>query len=131
MEESDSRIEQLLLRFRPIGPPASLRERTLSEARLGLQSKSTRIWAVLAFRTAVAAALILAAALSLAAQRTMTKVAANVGMGPAVWTEQAEEAAEMLNGGEWGRRYIALGLVASAGSSDADMPSAVLGRDIQ
>jgi len=130
MEESDSPVEQLLLKFRPIGPPASLRERTLSEVRLGLQSRSTRSWPVLAFRTAVAAALIFAVGLSLAAERAMTEVTADIGMGPAVWTEQAEEAAEMLNGGEWGRRYIALGLMASTGS-DADMQSGVLGRDVQ
>ena len=130
MEESDSPVEQLLRRFRPIGPPASLRERALSAARLGIQSRSMRPWAVLAFRTAVAATLILAVSLSLAAERAMTKVAANIGMGPAVWTEQAEEAAEMLNGSDWGRRYIALGLMASTGS-DADMQSGVLGRDVQ
>jgi hypothetical protein len=133
MEETDSRPEQLLLKFRPVGPPASLRGRVLSGEHPGSKSEPTqpRAWADVVFRTAVAAMLTLALGLGVAAERAMTETTVDIGVGPAVWTEQAEEAAEMLDGGTWGRRYITLALVASTRGRYSAMQSGVAQKDTQ
>ena len=111
----DKEIEQILRGYRPAGPSESLRERVLSSADSRPRLEPARTWRVWAFRTAVAAALVLSLTLNMAAERTMMEVCTNIGIGPVRWTKDAEQAAQMLDGDEWGRRYIALGLMASTG----------------
>ena len=111
--DSDNEIEQILRRYRPAGPPEGLRQRVLLSAQP--RTKPTRTWRVWAFRAAVAAVVVLSITLNVAADRMMTAVSASIGIGPVRWTEDAEQAAQMLGGGAWGRRYIALGLMASIG----------------
>ncbi len=59
--------------------------------------------------------LLLALTLNGAAERMNETTAANIGIGPAVWTADAEEAARLVDGGPAGRQYIALCLMASNG----------------
>lgn len=113
MTEHDNEIEQILRAYRPAGPPEGLRERALSSTQGG--AEPARPWRVWAFRAAVAATIVLSITLNVAADRTMRTVSAEIGIGPVRWTEDAEQVAQMLDGDAWGRRYIALGLMASIG----------------
>ena len=107
--ESDSDIERRLRQYRPRGPAPDLRQRILA------QPAPIRLWPAWAFRAAIAAMLLLAFTLNRAAQRINDQTAASVGLGPVVWTHDAEQAAQLVDGGERGRQYIALCLMASTG----------------
>jgi len=45
-----------------------------------------------------------------AGKRIDNEIGAMLKRGGTVWTQEAEEMAQMLNGEGWGRRYIALAL---------------------
>ena len=113
MIEQKSEIEQILLKFRPANPPESLRARVLSA--VNLTPAYARTWGAWAFWAAVAAMLIFACGLNFAAEATTNNIVDSIGLGPAIWTEQAEEMAKILDGNGWGRQYIALGLMAKTG----------------
>ena len=109
MREHENEMEQILLKFRPAEPPERLRARVL--AWQGPSGPGRNSWTWL-YRGAVAAVLVFAFGLNLAADSIVARAAMNVGVGPAVWTAEAEQAAQMLNGNGWARKYIALGLMA-------------------
>ena len=103
-------VEHLLNRFRPKGPPAVMRQRVLSgAAAVGTNTRPHRT-AVALWRSAVAAGLLLALLLNLQAERISTGIADRTGIGPAVWTQDEEQVASVLNGEGWGRRYLATAL---------------------
>jgi hypothetical protein len=101
-------VERVLDRFRPIGPPPALRQRVLDAALAGPHAAPPRRIALWVWRSAVAAGLVAAVWLSLAGDRIAAQVAGQVGVGPPVWTPQAEETAELLDGQGAGRRYLAM-----------------------
>ena len=103
-------VEQLLQKYRPAGPPEGLRERVLSVSAQPAGSQAT--WRDRAFRWAVAAAILVAVLLNVAAERTAREGMQNVGIGPARWTHDAEQIAQLMGGDERARRYIAAGLMA-------------------
>jgi len=109
-------IEQVLRRFTPAPPPERLREKVLSGSIVRGRPPGAS-WGDWVFRFAAAAALLAALALNAVSEDMTRRSAARVGVGPAVWGEDAETVARVLNGNGWGRRYIALGLRASNGSS--------------
>ena len=111
MSQHEQEIEQGLLRFRPAGPPPDLRGRVLGSASAPLPA--TASWRTTTFWGALAAMLLAAVCLNLAADRITRSVANQVGIGPARWTAQAEEAVEILGGGPAARRYVAIGLQSS------------------
>ena len=128
MIEQKSEIEQILLKFRPASPPESLRARMLSAA--NLTPTYARTWGGWAFWLTVAAMLIFACGLNFAAEATTNDIVDSIGLGPAIWTKDAEEVARMLDGNGWGRQYIALGLMAETGpvgplAQPAKIPGAI------
>ncbi len=109
MTQNNNQIEQILLKYRPADPPETLRARVLSLLeRPAPPHHSSTVWF---FRAAVAAVLIFACGLNLAADAMTSDLLDSVGIGPAIWTEDAEEVARILDGNGWARRYIALGLM--------------------
>jgi len=103
-------VERVLERFRPAGPPAELRARILAAAPGAAQQRPRRRLAVWLWRAGVAAGLLAAVSLSLAADHISTRIAAQIGTGPPVWTQNAEQAAQLLDGDGWGRQYLAAAL---------------------
>ena len=91
----DSEIEDLLRRYRPIGPPARLRERIFATA------PSRRIWP---WASAAAALLIAAMTLHVASGNEIGSV--DVTLGPAAATRVADDLTGML-GGDVAARYLA------------------------
>jgi hypothetical protein len=115
-------VERAMERFRPIGPPAALRQRVLDATpteRLAVPRRRIAIWV---WRSAVAAGLVAAVWLNLTGDRIAAQVASQVGVGPPVWTQQAEEAAELLDGQGTGRQYLAMALRAGAFESASAAP---------
>ena len=109
MTQNNDQIEQILLRYRPANPPATLRVRVLSLLeRSALPHRNRAVWF---FRAAVAALLIFACGLNFAAAAMTDDLFDSIGLGPAIWTEDAEEVASILDDHGWARRYIALGLM--------------------
>ncbi len=115
MKKYDEKIERMLLRFRPADPPDGLRQRVVSAEYLPHRQKQT--WPTMLFRAAVAAVLVFSLSMNTVADDIATDAASAVGLGPAVWTEHAEQAVQMLDSDGYGRQYIALGLMASTGRS--------------
>ena len=109
MTEHEKEIEQVLLKFRPASPPEGLRARVLTA--VTIPPTPVRNWRVWVFRAAVAAMLIFAFSLNIATAEMTENLVANIGIGPAIWTEDAEEFAKVMDGNGWGRQYIALGLM--------------------
>ena len=109
MTQNNNQIEQILLKYRPADPPETLRARVLSLLEYPAPRQHSQ--AVWFFRAAVAALLIFACGLNLAADTMTNDLLDSVGIGPAVWTEQAEETAKLFDDRDRGRAYIALGLM--------------------
>ena len=120
MKDDDSRIEALLARYRPVGPPAELRARVLESA----EPRRSR-WASAGWLS-VAAMLVLSLGLELAADRMRGQTAAMLGVGLIHWTAEAEDAAQMLNGEGSGRRYLTLALAAGGARPDPFPPQVPL-----
>ena len=119
-------MERVLERFQPVGPPAGLRARVLDAAVAATLRRSRGRAAVAIWRSAVAAGLVAALWLNLAANQISGRLAGQVGLGPAVWTQQAEEAAQLLDGDGWGRQYVAMALLAGPlGRSPTMSPGAI------
>ena len=116
-EQEDNEIRRRLLKYRPTDPPESLRRRVMSAVTpsgtsSGIQATQQRPrrkaqWGSWLYGGAVAACLLCAIGLHLAAERTAARVIQNVGNGPARWTQQDEDVAQMLDGDGWGRKYLA------------------------
>ncbi len=126
MSENQRDIEQALLRYRPAGPPAHLRSRVLASARAA--RPVTTSWPVLTYWGALAAMLLVAACLNLAAGGMTRSIGRQVGIGPARWSRQADEAVATLGGGPAARQYVALGLQAGLGRSPSGQPKPDEGR---
>jgi hypothetical protein len=116
MSRHEREIEQALLRFRPAGPPPGLRGRVL--AATSAPTRATTSWRTTTFWGALAAMLLAAVCLNLATDRITRSMASRVGIGPARWTAQAEEAVEILGGSVAARRYVALGLQSDPGQRE-------------
>ncbi len=129
MNEHEPGIEQALLRFRPAGPPGSLRDRVLAAARAPLPARGS--WRITAFWGALAAMLLIAVCLNFAAGSITRSVTSQVGVGPARWTPQAEEAAAILGGGRAARQYVALGLMGSIAREERGVSFGSVGRDLR
>ena len=106
MSDDDSRIEAQLLRYRPVGPPAGLRDRALRPVSPA-GSRRRAVWWL-----SVAAMLAISLGLHLATDRVSRQTAAILGAGQVRWTAEAEEMARMMDGDGWGREYVALALAA-------------------
>ncbi|MDO8794602.1 MAG: hypothetical protein Q7J25_08290 [Vicinamibacterales bacterium] len=83
----DSEIEDLLQRYRPIGPPARLRERILAIDR------TERIWP-----WATAAAALLVCALTFRIATGYEAASVDVRLGPAAATRVADDLTDRLGG---------------------------------
>jgi hypothetical protein len=102
--EADSEGERLLMRYRPIGPPAALRARAWAAAAPRESGWATAGWA------AAAAAVFLSLALDAAAGQLRHDALQDVGRPALKWTPAAEEMAGMIGGGAAGRAYLSLTL---------------------
>ncbi len=128
MVHDDKIVEATLRRYRPVGPPAELRDRVLCS----VGPRRLR-WAFVGW-TSLAAALVLSIGLYLATERVTRETAAAIGGGAPVWTTEADEAVELLNGHGSGRRYIAIALAAGQPRATRSLRpdvQASLVRDIQ
>jgi hypothetical protein len=105
VSQDDARIEGLLARYRPAGPPPELRDRVL--ASVGPPRRSD--WAMAGWLS-VAAMLVLALGLRWGSERTLREAAETIGQSPVEWTAEAEEAAQTLDGSGAGRRYVGIAL---------------------
>lgn len=105
-------IENLLQRYRPVDPPAALRQKILG-SRLVRSTPAPVRWPVYVFRSSVAAAIVFSFGLLHAANTLNQQTAVSVGMGLPKWTADAQQAADLIDpNGSAGRRYIALCLLA-------------------
>ena len=109
MNDSEERIERILKRYRPVGPPAELRVRVLTTSPTG--PAGGRPWA-LGWWSAVAASILLSFGLNRGAESVNRQTATMLGVGQVRWTPEAEEMARMLDGDGHGRYYVALCLAA-------------------
>ncbi len=100
MISEDREIENMLARYRPAGPSASLRRRVLS---LGRPRRSR--W-VIADWSAIAATLVICLGLHLATQQLLQQTAVCLREPQAARSSQIDEVAELLDGNNAGRRYI-------------------------
>jgi len=112
----------------PAGPPTSLRSRVLIAARAPLPAGGS--WRTTTFWSALAAMLLIAVCLNFAADSITRSVTSQVGIGPARWTAQAEEAVSILGGGPAARQYVALGLMGSIGRDEKGASFTSVGRDL-
>ena len=103
-------IEEVLKRYSPAGPAASLRGRVLQSA---AASQATARRRPSPFWMAIAAMLLVAVGLHFAVRDISARTTSRIGMGPAIWTTSADEAADLLGGDRAARGYIALGLMGS------------------
>jgi len=120
MNDDDAKIEALLGRYRPVGPPAELRARVLASATPRRSRWSVAGW------LAVAAMLIVSLGLDLAADSITDRTVAMLGSTVVEWTPEAEETANLINGDGWGRRYLALALAADAHRPSSFPPTLTL-----
>jgi hypothetical protein len=113
MEDDTGQMEQILIRYRPVGPPADLRDRVTMAG----QPRPQRSRLAIISWLAAAATLALTVGLNMATNRLLRETAKSLGP-EIVWTEEAEEMAKLLDGQGQGRQYIAFCLAASR-QSDA------------
>lgn len=106
LSEDDARIEALLTRYRPVGPPAELRTRALQVA---VPHRARWTGAV---GWAIAASLILSVGLNFAADRLTQDTIQVLGIGQTEWTPQSEQYALLLGSERTSREYVALALTA-------------------
>ncbi len=102
MNGDDERMEEMLLRYRPAGPSAALRDRVLRAA-APMSSWRRSLW-----RWSAAAVLLLAAGLHWATERALRDTVTVIDTSRVEWTPAAEDAAQLLNGNGCGRAYIRL-----------------------
>jgi hypothetical protein len=112
MDNQNDELELMLRRYRPAGPSGALRARVLAAAEPAPAGVTWPIWV---YRLALAAMVLLAVGLDYAAERINRATAANIGIGPVMWTAEAEQTAQLVGGGEAGRQYVAVCLMASTG----------------
>ncbi|MFA5864901.1 MAG: hypothetical protein WC975_09460 [Phycisphaerae bacterium] len=101
---NDNQIEALLRRFGPKGPPTALRKKIFESPKTHYSFRSIFWW------SSIAAMLIISLCLNFAADGVAKDTAKLLGPSQTQWTPEAEEAAKLLDGNGWGRRYIAFAL---------------------
>ena len=101
---NDNQIEAVLRHYQPKGPPENLRAKIFSTAKRKFSYGSIVWW------TSIAAMLMISIGFNHAANTITNQTASMVGSSQIRWTPEAEEAAQMLDGNGWGRRYIAFAL---------------------
>ena len=106
MSDEDTRVEAILGRYWPAGPPVRLRDRILAAAEPRRSRRAFIGWA------SMAAMLLLSFGLYRATDRVARETVAILSEQRMVWTAEAEEVAQLLNGHGSGGRYIALALAA-------------------
>lgn len=99
-------VEELLARYRPVGPPESLRRGLCEPAEAPSRDGVSRWW------LSIAAMLAVVVGLQFASQRVERQIAGMLAIGQIQWTPEVEELAEMLDAGGGGRQYLALSLAA-------------------
>lgn len=104
----DSEIEDLLRRYRPVGPPAKLRERILGTDRV------PRIWP-----WASAAAALLVSALTLHLAGRYEAASADLRLGPAAVVRVADDLTAVLGGGAAARQLAEFIVVEQQARSEA------------
>src|SRR4051812_19872035 len=107
MPLDDSDIEQTLLRYHPVAPPTSLREKILTPSPLAAPPRPTPRWPLYLFRAAIAATLLISFPLLHFADPLNQATVARAGLRPTLWTADAEQTAALLDAGPAGRRYLA------------------------
>jgi hypothetical protein len=78
-------IENLLQRYRPVGPPSTLRQKIV--AALPVE----RHWPLYIFRAAIAATLLISVGLLYAADTLNRTNADRIGTGPVTWTPETQQ----------------------------------------
>jgi hypothetical protein len=94
MNPEDAALEDLLQKYRPVGPPSALRQRILAAP------TAQRRWPLYCFRVGIAATLLFSLGLLHAADALNRANADRIGLGPATWTPETQQ------------RYLAQGLLA-------------------
>jgi hypothetical protein len=122
---NDSEIEDFLRRYRPVAPPARLRERIFSRA------GSHRIWP---WASAAAVLLIAAIAVQTAAEYEVART--DVKLGPAAAVRVAQDLTEMLGGDLAARELADFILVEQQIRTEVSMhiptgPNAVPGEEVR
>jgi hypothetical protein len=108
LSEDDARIEALLTRYRPVGPPAELRTRVLQA------SAPRQIRWTAAAGWAIAASLLLSIGLNSAVSRLTQDSIRMLGIGQIEWKPGSDEYAPMLGSEVAGRDYMALAMAADS-----------------
>ena len=121
---NDSDLEDLLRRYRPVGPPANLRERILSE------SRARRVWP-----WASAAAALLASTLALHFAARLETAAADPRVAPDPALRVVENLTDMFGGDAAARHMAELVLleqhVRSESAGPAVQPDAIPAGDVR
>ncbi|UCD30279.1 MAG: hypothetical protein JSV03_07370 [Planctomycetota bacterium] len=116
MSDEYSRIEEILTRYRPVGPPVRLRERIVQSVEYRPSSWPKAVgWALTAM-------LVLSIGLNIAAESITKQTINMLQVYQIEWTSEAQEAADLLNGDGWGRQYVALVLATSDYQSETYSP---------
>jgi hypothetical protein len=85
MNLEDDALEELLRKYRPVGPPTGLRQRIIVEP------VAQRRWPLYVFRTAIAATLLISLGLIHAADTLNGANIDRIGTGPVTWTPEAQQ----------------------------------------
>ena len=105
MRDNYSQIEEMLMRYRVVGPPARLRGRIIQSVEFSRSPRWGAGW------MAVAAMLVLSIGLNYMAESMSRDTIDMLQVQQVEWMPEAQEAADMLNGDGWGRQYVAFALV--------------------
>ena len=113
MSSEDKQIENLLLKYRVSGPPMELKGRVFPSGR-----RVTLRWKVVGW-AAAAAVLVVSTGLHWATVRMERQMGGMLEPGQ-IWSAEAEELAQMMDGEEAGRRYLALRLAVGYGAGQPE-----------
>ena len=115
MSSEDKQIEELLLKYRVSGPPMEIKGRVFSSGR-----RATLRWKVVGWAAAAAVVVLL---VSIGLQWATVRMERQMGgmLEPGqIWSAEAEELAQMMDGEGAGRRYLALRLAVGYGTSQPE-----------
>lgn len=113
MSSEDRQIEELLLKYRVSGPPMELKGRVLSSGQ-----RVTLRWKIVGW-AAAAAVLVVSTGLHWATVRMERQMGGMLEPGQ-IWSAEAEELAQMMDGEGAGRRYLALRLAVGHGTAQPE-----------
>jgi len=110
MNSEDAQIEEILQKYRLSGPPTVLKERIFSSRPSSISRTKIVGW------LAVAAVLLVSIGLHWATIQMERQMGGMLEPGQ-IWSAEAEELAEMMDGEGTGRRYLAMRLAAGFGTA--------------